>query len=208
MISICFILILLISILTSSYGQVTCASGWVEYGGSCYLLFPYFNSGSQQGTWDQCNAYCSASYSGASMLCINNAAENDWLWSKNGYFHIWIGYTDMLPYGGGKGSKQYGWITGSSSTYTNWGPGQPDNSGDNEDYAVVYPDNAGGLWNDTNPQGQAYCGCEYNPALTTTPSFRPSTVLSSYPSVAPSSDSTSSPTAIPSFEPSEGSVSE
>ncbi len=36
MISICFILLLLISILTSSYGQVTCASGWVQYGGSCY----------------------------------------------------------------------------------------------------------------------------------------------------------------------------
>jgi hypothetical protein len=77
MIFICFILFLLISILTSSYGQVTCASGWVQYGGSCYLFNPAFNSGSIAGTWDQCNAYCSTSYTGDTMLCVNNAAEND-----------------------------------------------------------------------------------------------------------------------------------
>ena len=115
MLSICFILLLFISILTSSYGQVTCASGWVEFSGSCYLIGPAFNSGGQHGTWDKCNAYCTTkSYPGATMLCVNNAVENEWIRGVyNQYFeyYYWIGYTDMRPYGGGKGTKQYGWVT-------------------------------------------------------------------------------------------------
>jgi hypothetical protein len=44
----------------------------------------------------------------------------------------------MLPYGGGKGTKQYGWVTGCSSTYINWRYDQPGNSYNNEDYAMVH----------------------------------------------------------------------
>ena len=198
MLSICFILLLFISILTSSYGQVTCASGWVQNGGKCYLFGPAFNSGSRTGTWDQCNAYCPASYPGATMLCVNNAAENEWIRTQNGNWY-WIGYTDMLPYGGGKGTKQYGWVTGCSSTYTNWMSGQPDNNRNNQDYAAMHPDSPG-QWFDWTPQYQFPCGCEYNPALPTTPS--------SNPSADPSSGPTSSPTATPSFRPSVGAVSE
>ena len=211
MISICFILFLLISILTSSYGQVTCASGWSQYGESCYLFAPVFNSGglngAQRGTWDQCNAYCTASYPGATMVCVNNLAENEWIRSQQqgGIYYIWIGYTDMLPYGGGKGTKQYGWVTGCSSTYTNWGADQPDNWNNIQDYAAV--SYVSGQWYDISPD-QCVCGCEYNPALTTTPSSRPSTVPSSRPTVAPSSRPTSSPTATPSFSSSEGDISE
>ena len=207
MISICFILFLLISILTSSYGQVTCPSGWSQYGGSCYLFRPNFNNDYNEGPWDQCNAYCPTSYPGATMLCVNNAAENAWITTQG--TSIWIGYTDMLPYGGGKGTKQYGWVTGCSSTYTNWlagySIGQPDNWNNNEDYAMVATNS---LWYDFTPQDTAYCGCEYTPALTRTPSSRPSTVPSFHPSVAPSSGPTSSPTATPSFSSSQGDVSE
>jgi len=145
-----FILFLLISILTLSYGQVTCASGWVQNGGSCYLIKPAFNSGSISGTWDQCNAYCPTSYPGATMLCVNNAAKNEWIRSHTGGNYIWIKYTDMLPYGRGKGTKQYGWVTGCTSTYTNWAAGEPNNAGNNEDYALVFP--GSGTWNDYSPQ--------------------------------------------------------
>jgi len=137
--SICFILFLLITILTSSYGQVTCASGWVQYGGSCYLFYAAFNSGSTSVTWDQCNTYCTASYPGATMLCDNNAAEHEFIRIQSAGGWMWIGYTDMLPYGGGKGTKQYGWITGCNSTYTNWNAGEPNNQGNNQDYAAVNP---------------------------------------------------------------------
>ena len=182
MISICFSLFLLISILTSSFGQVTCPSGWVQNDGSCYLFRPNFNSNYNEGPWDQCNTYCPTSYPGATMLCVNNAAENAWITAQG--TSIWIGYTDMPPYGGGKGTKQYGWVTGCSSTYTNWLSGSPDNSGNNEDYAAIR--NVNGYWYDYSPI-QFFCGCEYNPALTMTPSSRPTTVPSSRPSTVPSS---------------------
>ena len=201
MISISFILFLLISILTSSYGQVTCPSGWVQNAGSCYWFKPAFSGGSIIGTWDQCNTYCTTFYQGATMLCVNNAAENTWIYSNYGSWY-WIGYTD-----------QYGWVTGCSSTYTNWASGQPDNMNNIQDYAVL--SNASD-WYDYGPQDSWYCGCEYTPVLTTTPSSRPTTAPSSYPStvpsfrptVAPSSGPTSSPTATPSFTSTEGSVSE
>jgi len=192
---------------------VTCPSGWVLNGESCYWFLPYFNVGIWD-TWDRCNAHCTGSYPGATMLCVNNVAENEWIISKSEGHNTWIGYTDMLPYGGGKGTKQYGWVTGCSSTYTNWESGEPNNSGKDEDYAyVVY---YRGLWRDGGPRDQSFCGCEYNPALTTTPSSRPTTASSSHPStvsssrptVAPSSGPTSSPTATPSFTSSQEDVSE
>jgi hypothetical protein len=227
MISICFILFLLISILTQSYGQVTCASGWVQYGGNCYLIIPVFNSGSTTGSWDQCNAYCPTSYPGATMLCVQNAAENTWMGSQYGGWvsgpsgpglNYWIGYTDMLPYGGGKGTKQYGWVTGCSSTYTNWLPGEPNNL-NTEDYTEV---NIYGQWNDRSQDDPKRCGCQYNPAPpskaptsrptvsssilpTTAPSSRPSTVPSSRPSIVSSSNpsilTSSRPSATPSSSP-------
>jgi len=146
MLSICFSLFLLISMITQSYGQVACASGWVPYGGSCYLIRPSFNAGSATGTWEQCNAYCTASYSGAAMFCVNNANENEWIRTQYQSFggHYWIGYTDMSPYGGGQGTKVFGWVAGCTSTYTKWHSTQPDNQLKNEDY--VYVGVSDGLW--------------------------------------------------------------
>ena len=190
MISICFILFLMISMLTKSYGQVTCPSGWIQYGESCYLIMPAFNSGNinTDGTWVQCNAYCPTSYPGATMLCVNNAAENEWIRSQYESYgnYNWIGYTDMLPYGGGKGTKQYGWVTGCSSTYAIWAADEPNNQYNDQDYAAMHPYN--GQWYDVPPLYQLPCGCEYNPVLPKTLS--------------------SGPTATPSFRPSVGAVSE
>ena len=217
MISICFILLLLISFFNPSYGQGTCAFGWVANGASCYLIKPVINAGMIHGTWYQCHDYCLAIYPRAFMLCVNNAVENAWIYSQigNDRSRYWIGYTDMLPYGGGKGTKQYGWVTGCNSTYTNWAPGQPDNSNNNEDFAEVWSNTEGGQWNDADPALRT-CGCQYNLALTKTPSSSPTAAPSSAPtaapssspSVAPSSGPTSSPTATPSFRPSVGGVSE
>ena len=137
-----------------------CASGWVENGGNCYLFNPPFNSGSRIGTWLQCNAYCLNAYPGSMMLCVNNAAENAWMVPQSGGDY-WIGYTDMPPYGGGKGTKQYGWVSGCSSTYTKWEPNKPNNYLNNEDYALV-DKNGDGRWNDETPQKSARCGCQYS----------------------------------------------
>ena len=139
------------------------------------------------------------------MLCVRNAAENDWISIQYPGNYKWIGYTDMPPYGGGKGTKQYGWVTGCISTFTSWYPNQPDNAGNNEDYVQV---NGNGQWNDQTPEATYPCGCQYTPTTSTpssTPTRAPSSTPSSGSTVAPSSGPTiaqsSSPTATPSSSP-------
>jgi len=181
MIFICFILTLLISIFIQTHGQVTCASGWVTYEGNCYQF-------SSMITWDQCNAYCPTSYPGATMLCVNKQTENAWIKSLSNN-EIWIGYTDMPPYGGGKGTKQYRWITGCSSTYTNWNAGEPNNGG-GEDCTIIVN---GGTWDDRSCQSSMQCACQYTPVLTKAPTYSPSTVAPTTSSPSTVAPTTSSP---------------
>jgi hypothetical protein len=126
------------------------------------------------------------------MLCVNNAAENDWMAPQSGEDWIWIGYTDMLPYGGGKGTKQYGWVTGCTSTYTNWNAGESNNFGNNEDYTHLRG-NFGNNWNDRSASDTARCGCQYK-LSTVAPSKGPTVAPST---VAPSAGPTVAPFELP-----------
>ncbi len=104
----------------------------------------------------------------------------------------------MPPYGGGKGTKQYGWVTGCTSTYTNWGLNEPNNMGNREDYACFwYLGDIVPLWNDISAADIALCGCQYKPS-TVAPSKGP-TAAPSGPTAAPSTIAPSKgPTAVPS----------
>jgi hypothetical protein len=194
---ICFILFLLISILTPSDAQV-CASGWVkrEGGGKCYLFQANFEK-----KWTECYGYCNNfSYPGAMMLCVLNETENDWLYGK--YAAIkggnpnggWIGYSDIKKNASLPNKEDwYGWVPGCSSNYTNWTPGNPSNTANNEKYAHFWLDER---WNDYTPEAKVSCACEYNPSApsrvptrapsTAAPSKRPTAVPSTVPTAAPS----------------------
>ena len=209
MFALSLILTIFTSIMTISYGQLSCASGWELNGGKCYLISPGFNSGSTSGSWDQCNSYCQNSYQGASMLCVQDGVQNNWLTSKYGA-NFWIGYTDMPPYGGGKGSKNYRWVTGCSSGYTNWytASSEPNNSDNNEDCTMIWTAKDGvrsQTWNDAACGRSFQCGCQYTP-VTVAPSLNPTTAPSSAPTIAPSSGPSvvpsNSPTVAPSAAPS------
>ncbi|MHA2333120.1 MAG: right-handed parallel beta-helix repeat-containing protein [Candidatus Hodarchaeales archaeon] len=54
----------------------------------------------------------------------------------------WIGFTDEQSEG------NWQWITGESVSYTNWESGEPNDSGDGEDYAEMLDS---GFWNDAAP---------------------------------------------------------
>ena len=206
MFALSLILTIFTSVMTISYGQLSCASGWQLYGGKCYLITPVFNAGSTSGGWDQCNSYCQNSYRGASMLCVQDVDQNKWLTTKYGA-NFWIGYTDMPPFGGGKGSKNYGWVTGCSSRYTNWyaASKEPNNSGNNEDCTMIWTAKDGVLsekWNDAGCGSSIQCGCQYTPVTTVAPSLNPTTAPSSAPTTAPSSAPTTAPSSAPTIAPS------
>ena len=65
----------------------------------------------------------------------------------------WIGYNDVASEG------SFVWSNGSSSTYTNWSSGQPDNGAGTEDCAHMQG-GFGAYWNDDQCWNQAYYICE------------------------------------------------
>ena len=110
---------------------------------------------------------------GGHLVTINDPAENDFVLNTfanaPGSGRVWIGFTDRDSEG------TFSWISGQPSGYTNWSPGEPNNAGGSENYALMYSGN--GLWNDgedsANPPGvgEVYgvveipgspCGCDWN----------------------------------------------
>ena len=100
-----------------------------QYNGSIYRL-------TTAATWQQ--AQSQAQSLGGNLVTINNQAEQDWLVGTfGGSEQLWIGFTDEVTEG------EFKWVSGETSTYTNWFPGEPNNAG-NEDYVGM---NFGGAGN-------------------------------------------------------------
>lgn len=96
-------------------------------------------------------AQASALLLGGNLVTINDAAEQEWVFSTFGSWggqdrSLWIGLNDEASEG------NFVWVSGEPVTYTLWQPGQPDNNG-NEDYAHMIRTGNGfghppGTWND------------------------------------------------------------
>ena len=110
-------------------------------------------------TWEEAQA--NAVRLGGNLVTINDAAENNFLYSQTwatGY-SLYIGLSDRLLEG------TWVWADGSLSTYTNWGPAQPSNGAglgtlvsNGENYAQLLYDGssftAGQYWNDISNEYQ------------------------------------------------------
>lgn len=121
------------------------AAGCVEMPGcsddcSIYFLNPTQMSGS--------SAQAFAQTLGANLVSVQSAAENSCILTgltNLGYGDgdvIWIGFSDEVQEG------TFVWYDQAAITYTNWAPGEPNQSG-NEDCTQIYPGGANpGTWND------------------------------------------------------------
>ena len=112
-----------------------------------------------EGCWNDCSMYFLNTQSmtgsqaqsfaqtlGANLVSIQSLAENqcllDDLVRLNQTGVIWIGFNDEATEG------SFVWYDQSTVTYTNWAPGEPNQSGD-EDCVQIYPTGANpGQWND------------------------------------------------------------
>jgi hypothetical protein len=112
------------------------------YNGHTYLLL-------SEGTWSQGEAF--AVSQGGHLATVNDAAEQSFLWSHFGPqrtdIGLWIGFNDQASEG------NFVWTSGETPGFTFWGPGEPNNLG-NEDFASLdVRFNGGGGWNDTGETG-------------------------------------------------------
>ncbi len=106
---------------------------------SVYYLNPQSMTGSQ--------AQAFAQNLGANLVSIQSLAENNCILNAlntlNQTGTIWIGLNDEAVEG------TFVWYDQSPVNYSNWAPGEPNNSGGNEDCVQIYPGGSNpGMWND------------------------------------------------------------
>jgi len=95
----------------------------------------YARSAATNLTWETAEFVSQAA--GGNLATINDQAETDWVAANFG--GGWIGYNDVATEG------TFVWSSGQTPGYTNWNPGEPNNSG-NEDYTEIV--GTTGRWND------------------------------------------------------------
>jgi len=116
-------------------GPITNAANGHDY----YLLSP--------NSWTASEA--EAESLGGTLVVINNAAEEDWVFSTFGDYggtnrNLWIGLHRQ-----GQGGP-FAWVTDEKMDYADWHPGQPDNGGGTESCVHIWTRNADhpNSWND------------------------------------------------------------
>jgi hypothetical protein len=102
-------------------------------------------------TWSASESLANAL--GGHLVSINDAEEQDFVAANFGNLggvdrRLWIGYTDRDSEG------FFQWSDGTTSKYSNWNGGEPNNSGNVEDYAEMLGSN--GRWNDLNDAGAGF----------------------------------------------------
>ena len=106
-------------------------------------------------TWSRAESFCESL--GGHLVCISSEAENEFVLnlisagSKNLY---WLGGSRI------NNSSDWGWVTGESTNYFNWGNNKPDNYDSVEDKLQMYRNsinnNPVGSWNDASDSGAGY----------------------------------------------------
>lgn len=107
-----------------------CADSWIAYHDHCYQITGELNS------WFDASETCARR--GASLACVNSAAENEFLVGllqtddDGGIRNGWIGYHDSVTEG------RFEWLEPCESTYENWAPTQPNHRTEGEDCVSLW----------------------------------------------------------------------
>ena len=126
------------------------------YTGHLYEFYTLPESEWESGpiTWQQAERRCE--WKGGHLAIIESSTENFLLYSAmkaKGYENAYFGYSDKSSEGNWK------WVNGTSTAYTNWHSGEPNNQDGIEHYAMFYEKFQDGTWNDAD--GIIDAGCAY-----------------------------------------------
>lgn len=105
-------------------------------------------------SWELAEEWCEAR--GGYLATITSAEENALLVSlldQSGYRYAYFGAKRVSD-----GSQEWCWVTGEPFEYTNWTSGEPNDSGNLENWAQMYNTHYGhGQWNDVRDVATNYC---------------------------------------------------
>ncbi|KAG5285389.1 hypothetical protein AALO_G00002830 [Alosa alosa] len=128
----------------------SCAEGWKPLGVRhfCYKLYY------EERTWFEALAFCRSI--GGDLISIHSHLDR--LKVEQEDDHAWIGYSAADPNVG------YTWSDGSSSSFTNWAPEEPNNKNNMENCALVYFSSM--TWNDFACERNLKFICEIRKGMT------------------------------------------
>lgn len=126
------------------------------YTGHVYEFYTLPESEWESGpiTWQQAERRCE--WKGGHLAVIESSTENFLLYSAmkaKGYENAYFGFSGESSEGNWK------WVDGTSTAYTNWHSGEPNNQDGIEHYAMFYEKFQDGTWNDAD--GIIDAGCAY-----------------------------------------------
>jgi hypothetical protein len=127
------------------------------------------------------------------MLCVQNTAQQNFIWDNHGSDQLWIGYF-KVDYANGV----WEWYSGCTSTYTNWDGGEGYDP--SQHYAMMYSGYSGRWADELYDRGpDVKCACQMDALEESKP---PTASPSVNPSVQPTSQPTSQPNSSPTSQPS------
>ena len=121
-----------------------CKPGWTKYWQKCYKLIKNSKSWSK----DLCKS------EGGSLVIINNAIMNDFIFSLTKGNNVWLGGFDSRSEG------TWEWVDGThmDHTFASWSSGEPNDWGNKEDCLAIR--NADKNWNDAPCSHTFYYVCQ------------------------------------------------
>ncbi|KAG8128864.1 hypothetical protein E2320_015682 [Naja naja] len=112
-------------------GCQVCPKGWLLNKEKCY----YFKMGSE--AWSQAQKRCEAY--GSQLVVIDGWSVQNFLVPHTKGKTFWIGLSDI------DSENKFVWVDKSTSSFTTWNIGEPNNSGHGQDCVVI---NSNGRWED------------------------------------------------------------
>lgn len=109
-------------------------------------------------TWEEAKAACEAK--GGHLATITSQEEQKTIESLNTQnSKLWIGGYAYFGFSDESSEGNWKWVDGTSTAYTNWHSGEPNNQDGIEHYAMFYEKFQDGTWNDAD--GIIDAGCAY-----------------------------------------------
>jgi hypothetical protein len=145
--AVCFGQEVYLSTVNSMVDQNTQFPGYT-YSGQLNNSFYFISNGTSN--FSMANQSCTDI--GGHLVTISSVEEHN-LVAGMSSSNIYIGLTDAASEG------NFQWVTNEPLIYTNWGSGEPSNSGNNEDYVHIQTNN---VWNDVSGVEQYFHVCEFS----------------------------------------------